>query len=120
MLHRGSPLIGFLFVFLAGCSMRVLRHDPNLAVTEANRVLRVLYFQEDYVGAFKLFSKEFQRQHRPESLEDVVEELKMRFGLFESSASRILFANARKWINNAILRRIARERHILPPYFVGR
>lgn len=75
-------ILGVLAV-LAGCGSNAIRHDPGLAVAEANKLLRTLYFDEDYTRAYDELDPGHKVHYEPDHLRQTVDQMRDLFGNIE-------------------------------------
>ena len=77
---KNKTLIILIALMLFSCSTRVLNHDENKALQDANKVLKILYFNEDYKAAYDQFDPWFQRNYTPDDLKKIVTDMKTGYG----------------------------------------
>lgn len=74
-------LILFLLTFgLFACRFQAVQHSPVRAASDANKFLKALYYDEDYVKALELADEQLRSAATVENLKQIVEQIKQKRG----------------------------------------
>jgi hypothetical protein len=78
-----TSVLGVLLLFLCGCRLEAIQHNPIQAVSEANRFLKTLYIEENYREAFESGHAELRNSGTPDNLRQIAERIRQQFGYLE-------------------------------------
>jgi hypothetical protein len=79
-----SFTIASLILSLPACQFRSVRHSPVKAAVDANKFLKVLYFDEDYRGALRLADEQLRQSVTASELKKTVDEMKQQLGALKT------------------------------------
>jgi hypothetical protein len=82
---RNQTLYASLMFFLLisgffACRFQAVRHSPVRAASDANKFLKALYYDEDYVKALELSDEQLRNTGTVENLKQMVEQMKQKRG----------------------------------------
>ena len=63
-------------VIFIGCGPATVGHDEEKAVTDANAVLKILYFSNDIKGAYGKFDDGFKKSYTADDLKKIIDDMK--------------------------------------------
>jgi hypothetical protein len=77
---KGVFIIVSLFLFLSGCRLQRVKHNPVKAAFDANRFLKSFYFDEDYNQALRLAGEDLQVSTTPDDFKEMLDGIKRQKG----------------------------------------
>ena len=77
---HASLILLLLIIGVFACRSQVVHHSPVRAASDANKFLRTLYYDEDYVKALDLADEQLRSAATVENLNQMVDQMKQKRG----------------------------------------